>query len=69
MEPGPGSQYERLINCRAQSLLAHSITSNIYLVPAPFGISGNAEVIRRVTLGQRFSGDNVIDKPYIATSK
>jgi ribonuclease HI len=68
LEPGPGKQLARCINRRAQTLLAHGISSKIQWVQGHSSIPGNKEVDRQVSLARDASRDIVIERPYTSSS-
>jgi len=64
LEPGPWQRQARRILQRAQSLLTHSIATEIYWVPGHSGIAGNKEADRQANLAWDARGSPVIQQPY-----
>jgi len=62
--PGPGQWLARLINRKAQALLAHTIKMGIHWLPRDSGIPGKVEAVRQPNIAPETRGDTVIERPY-----
>jgi len=68
LEPGPQQSPGRWINRRAQTLLAHSITTETHSVPGHCRVPGHEEDDRQVYSARDASGSAVINGPYTLAS-
>ena len=65
---GLGQRLARMINQRAQALLAHGIATEIHWVPGHSSIAGNKEADRQANLARDARGDTEIEQLYIPAS-